>query len=429
MHLEGDALDLYSWLSTDQHIEYWEDLVHALQKSFGATEFQNPDKYLCSLKQTGTVQEYRQEFAKRSSRVTNWPDHCLLGVFLNGLKDELKSDVRIQKPRTVFKAGSSWTTSSSKLTQPGPKSSITHSTPFNPNTKPPLRISDSEKQTRYLKGECFKCGKKYGPGHRCKTGTLKLLEAEEEPTEQSFPEIDHNSEENTEVAEISLHAIIGKPLPTTMKVQCMLNSTEVLVLIDGDSTHNFISDVLENKLKRPTHTMTSFGVQIGNGDVIRCGRICKNLTLQIDDLKIGISTGPQTSSSFQHLAAEPSIAPEIPHMFQSIIHKYNTVFEEPKTLPPHRSQDHAIPLLPNSTPPNIRPYRYPHSQKTEIERQVTEFLAADFIRPSNSPFSSPILLVKKKDDTWRMCVDYRALNKITIPDKYPIPNIDELVGF
>ena len=66
MRLEGDALDLYSWLSTDQTIGYWEDLVHALQKSFGPTEFQNPDEHLCSLKQTGTVHEYRQEFAKRS---------------------------------------------------------------------------------------------------------------------------------------------------------------------------------------------------------------------------------------------------------------------------------------------------------------------------------------------------------------------------
>ncbi|GJZ51370.1 ty3-gypsy retrotransposon protein [Tanacetum coccineum] len=57
-----------------------------------------------SVKQTGTVQEYRQEFAKRSLRVSNWLEHCLLGVFLNGLKEELKADVRIQKPRTVYKA-------------------------------------------------------------------------------------------------------------------------------------------------------------------------------------------------------------------------------------------------------------------------------------------------------------------------------------
>ncbi|KAD7478442.1 hypothetical protein E3N88_01578 [Mikania micrantha] len=104
MHLDGDALDLFSWLSVDHRMMFWEDLTHAFQKNFGPAEFQNPDEFLCSIKQTGTVQEYRQEFAKRSARVQNWPDHCLLGVFLNGLKDELKADVRIHKPHTVYNA-------------------------------------------------------------------------------------------------------------------------------------------------------------------------------------------------------------------------------------------------------------------------------------------------------------------------------------
>nr|GEV13730.1 retrovirus-related Pol polyprotein from transposon opus [Tanacetum cinerariifolium] len=141
----------------------------------------------------------------------------------------------------------------------------------------------------------------------------------------------------------------------------------------------------------------------------------------------GIVSGPQKSSSFQHLAIDPEIPPCIPAPLQPIVTPYMVVFEEPKDLPPTRSQDHSIPLLPNSTPPNIRPYRYPHSQKAEIEKQVEQLMAAGFIQPSTSPFLSPILLVKKKDNTWRMCVDYRALNKITIADKYPIPNIDELL--
>lgn len=278
-----------------------------------------------------------------------------------------------------------------------------------------------------------------------------------------------------ETAEISLHAILGKSQPTTMKIHGMLHSTEVLILIDGGSTHNFISDVLVNELKLATQPVTSFGVQIGNGDLIRCGQICKNLSVQINDLKItqdfhpfslggadlvlgvqwlatlntvqanwkelfmifsidgkryklqGISSGPQKSSSFQHLAIEPETTPCIPLPLQPVVNQYTTIFEEPQHLPLIRSQNHSIPLMPNSTPPNIRPYRYPYSQKNEIEKQVEQLMAAGFIQPSTSPFSSPVLLVKKKDNSWRMCIDYRALNKITIADKYPIPNIDELL--
>nr|GEU48868.1 retrotransposon Gag domain, retroviral aspartyl protease [Tanacetum cinerariifolium] len=150
---------------------------------------------------------------------------------------------------------------------------------------------------------------------------------------------------------------------------------------ETSSTHNFISDVLVNELKLATQPLAPFGVQISNEDVIRCGQICKNLPVHINDLKItqdfhhfslggvdlvlgiqwlatlnmvqanwkelfmifsidgkqykleGIVTVPQKSFGFQHLAVEPEVIPCIPAPLQPIITQYTTIFEEPQHLP------------------------------------------------------------------------------------------------
>nr|GEU52588.1 reverse transcriptase [Tanacetum cinerariifolium] len=111
----------------------------------------------------------------------------------------------------------------------------------------------------------------------------------------------------------------------------------------------------------------------------------------------------------------------------TLLQEYEEVFTVPKSLPPHRIHDHKIPLLDNTAPINIRPYRHPLSQKDAIEKIVKELLDSGVIRASHSPFSSPIVMVKKKDGSWRMCVDYRALNNKTMKDKLPIPVIKELI--
>ncbi|XP_026417103.1 uncharacterized protein LOC113312574 [Papaver somniferum] len=99
--------------------------------------------------------------------------------------------------------------------------------------------------------------------------------------------------------------------------------------------------------------------------------------------------------------------------------------KKPKGLPPSRSLDHKIPLKTGSNPTSQRPYKCPYVHKSVVESLVPEMLSSSVIQPSHSPFAAPILLVKKKDETWRFCIDYRKLNDITAKDKFPIPLIEE----
>jgi len=112
---------------------------------------------------------------------------------------------------------------------------------------------------------------------------------------------------------------------------------------------------------------------------------------------------------------------------QALLSEYKDVFRAPNSLPPHRQLDHAISLEPDARPINVRPYRYSPLQKDEIERQVKEMLEAGLISESMSPFASHVLLVKKKDGSWRFCIDYRRLNDLTIKNKFSLPVVDGLL--
>jgi len=132
---------------------------------------------------------------------------------------------------------------------------------------------------------------------------------------------------------------------------------------------------------------------------------------------------------FGHMISDvqPIQDTKFPSDLSQILSEFAYVFEELIELPPTRSHDHRIPLLPNQPSVNTRPYRYPYYKKNEIKKLVKEFLYSRIIRPSQSPFSSPVLLIKKSDGSWRFCVNYRALNEIIVKDKFPIPVIDELL--
>lgn len=101
--------------------------------------------------------------------------------------------------------------------------------------------------------------------------------------------------------------------------------------------------------------------------------------------------------------------------------------ELPEELPPVREVDHKIELVPGAEPQNKAPYRLNQNELVELKRQLTELLARGYVRPSKSPFGAPVLFVSKKGGQMRMCIDYRALNRVTVKNNYPLPRVDDLL--
>jgi hypothetical protein len=120
-----------------------------------------------------------------------------------------------------------------------------------------------------------------------------------------------------------------------------------------------------------------------------------------------------------------AIIPEIQN--NSVVCEFPDVFpEELPGLPPERDVEFVIELKPGTTAISRRSYRMPPNELAELKTQLQDLLEKGFIRPSSSPWGCPAIFVKKKDQTLRMCVDYRPRNEVTIKNKYPLPRIDIL---
>ncbi|CAH9101779.1 unnamed protein product [Cuscuta epithymum] len=121
-------------------------------------------------------------------------------------------------------------------------------------------------------------------------------------------------------------------------------------------------------------------------------------------------------------SGEPMHLSEVP-----VVEGYSDVFPEDLSgLPPSREIEFEIELLPGTAPISRAPYRMAPAELQELHKQLQELLEKGFIRPSYSPWGAPVLFVKKKDGTMRLCIDYRELNKVTIKNRYPLPRIDDL---
>ncbi|KAH9648976.1 hypothetical protein KPL70_025802 [Citrus sinensis] len=414
-HLEGEANQWWQWLRRSYQDEgkvvTWEVFVEELWARFGPTYCEYFDEALSRVKQIGTLRDYQKEFERLGNRVQGWTQKALVGTFMGGLKLEISEEIRLFRPRTLKEAIS--------LAR--------------------MRDEQLTRQRRLLRSPIF----------------------------------------------------TRSPTAQTMRVKAKIGPHEIIVLVDSGSTHNFINSRLANMLQLPVQPTSAFPVKVANREKVICqGKhdkvhvliqdipfeltlyslpitgldvvlgvqwleslgsvVCnwKQLTMDFDwdnakrrlqgldpqtiqattlsEVTKDMKQGHNVFAICLYLNNEESYAVASANM-RSLLEEYSKLFVEPKQLPPTREIDHQITLKEGTKPINVRSYRYAYFQKAETERQVNEMLSSGLIRPSTSPFSLPVFLVKKKNGSWRFCIDYRALNEATVKDRFPIPTVEDML--
>ncbi|KAL4031055.1 hypothetical protein IC575_009311 [Cucumis melo] len=144
-------------------------------------------------------------------------------------------------------------------------------------------------------------------------------------------------------------------------------------------------------------------------------------------LKKGLSRDEPTFMAIPLKSSENS-GETVPKEIMRVLEKYRDVMPDslPKSLPPRRMIDHEIELVPGAKLPAKNAYRMAPPELAELRKQLDELLNAGFIRPAKAPYGAPVLFQRKKDGSLRLCIDYRALNKLTVRNKYPLPIITDL---
>lgn len=360
-----------------------------------------------------------------------------------------------------------------------------------PKDRGARHLSYQEMLERKKKGLCFKCGGSFGPLHQCPVKQLGVIMIDEEirvECEENEEKIIEDTADDVNDVEgactaLSLYSMTkGKEeQPRTMKLRGKVGEIPMMFLVDSGATHNFISRKLVEALGWEWERTQHMKILMGDGHKSETQGVCRGMRVTFDegefvldaflfdledmDMVLGMSwltTLGETTVDWKRqimrvktdqgervLKGAPREDSLLVSMFglleekreikkdglsqeqrcvlNDVLQNFAEVFDEPKGLPPVRAKEHSINLQPGQGPINVRLYRYAYHQKNEIEKQVRELMEVGHVRHSQSAYSSPVILVKKKNNKWRMCVDYRALNKATIPDKFPIPVIEELL--
>ncbi|GJY03135.1 putative reverse transcriptase domain-containing protein [Tanacetum coccineum] len=213
----------------------------------------------------------------------------------------------------------------------------------------------------------------------------------------------------------------------------LLNNRYASVLFDTGADRSFVSTAFSSQIDITPSTLDHYyDVELADGRIIRLNAIIRGCTLNFLNHPFNIDLMPVELGSLDVIIGMDWLA-----KYQAVIVCAEKIIRIPwgnetlivrdlPGLPPTRQVEFQIDLIPGVAPVAWAPYQLAPSEMKELSDQLQELSDKGFIRPNSSPLGAPHLFVKKKDGSFKMCIDYRELNKLTVKNRYPFPRIDDL---
>ncbi|GJT96586.1 ty3-gypsy retrotransposon protein [Tanacetum coccineum] len=381
--MKGDALSWYQWMFKNNQLSTWNAFTTAVELRFGPSSYDIHEVALFKLKQTSSVTEYQWLFEKICNRVPSLAPSSILNCFISRLKYEIQRELKLLKPTTIIEA-----IGQAKLIED--KATPTLHNQHLLKTPPKFlvkRLSFAEQQERRARGLCFNCDEKYRPGHRCIPGEYLILEPEEpdpspplitkynsllDPPYPPLPPlslVNPNTTPDNIHFQLSVDASVGLPSPRTLRLCGIINGHQVSVLVDSGSSHNIIQPRVAKFLQLQISNAPRFSVLVGNGDSLTCSGLCLNVPIYMQQNMFNISFYVLPISG-----ADVVLGVQWLQTLGQILSDYSILVMQ------FQHDEHLVTLTGKAN-----------------------------VLPTQTSFN------------------YRSLNVITIPNRFPIPTVDELL--
>ncbi|XP_021616670.1 uncharacterized protein LOC110617986 [Manihot esculenta] len=405
----------------------WEDFKELKRQFYPDNAAKEARAKLRRLTKKGTIYDYVKEFSEILLEIPNYPDEEALFAFMSGLQHWVKMEIErrgaqdlatailIVKSLVEYKKGdkSKGPMKPSKgkmLLKPHPKVVSEKESSQQPKEGASMGslqlVAVAAKVAKTTEAPAKHKGSREA-GHIIPKGAdwLKAVNSQPTPTHGVAHNVPVRIGEWTGTLDFSIvtmddySCVLGMDFMDRVKA-VTIPFTNSMCILEGDNTCTV------SLVRGKVGTSTLFALQLSKG-------LRRSEPTYLVALKEGDEQPP---------------ALELPTAIKQVLDEFSDVMpqELPKRLPPKREVDHHIKLEPGAKPLAGVPYCMASPELEELRRQLRELLDAGYIQPSKAPYGAPVVFQKKKDGSLRMCIDYRALNKVTVKNKYPIPLIADL---